>query len=136
MVSFAVQRTLRSLLQHHNLKASILWCSPSLWSNSNTCTQLQENHSLGCMDFYWQRLTSLFFNMLCRFVVAFLPRSKCLNFVAIITICSDFGAQENKNQYVFSFDISGIMPIELKTFYVLLYLLPNLHLGLPWWLRQ
>ena len=36
---------------------------------------------------------SLLFNMLSRLVIAFLPRSKCLNFV---NICSDFGAQENK----------------------------------------
>ena len=28
--------------------------------------------------------------------IAFLPRSKCLNFKAAVTICSDFGAQENK----------------------------------------
>ena len=32
----AVQGTLKSLLQHHNLKASILW--PSLWSSSQICT--------------------------------------------------------------------------------------------------
>ena len=30
------------------------------------------------------------------FLIAFLPRSKCLNFMAAVTICSDFGAQENK----------------------------------------
>ena len=29
----AVQGTLKSLLQHHNLKASVLQCSASLWSN-------------------------------------------------------------------------------------------------------
>ena len=34
--------------------------------------------------------------MLSRFVTAFLPRSKCLNFMAAVTICSDFGAQEKK----------------------------------------
>ena len=33
---FAVQGTHKSLLQHHNLKASILW--PSLWSNSHIYT--------------------------------------------------------------------------------------------------
>ena len=30
----AVQGTLKSLLQHHSSKASVLWCSPSLWSSS------------------------------------------------------------------------------------------------------
>ena len=34
----AVQGTLRSLLQHHSLKASILWCSVFLWSSSDNNT--------------------------------------------------------------------------------------------------
>ena len=38
----------------------------------------------------------LLFNMMFRFVTAFLPRSKDLNFMAAVTVCSDFGAQENK----------------------------------------
>ena len=39
---------------------------------------------------------SLLLNVLSRLVIAFLPRSKCLNFMAIVTICSDFGASKNK----------------------------------------
>ena len=35
---FAVQGTLKSLLQHHHSKASILWHSASLWSNSHIHT--------------------------------------------------------------------------------------------------
>ena len=42
------------------------------------------------------KVMSLLFNMLSRFVIAFLPGSKHLNFVAVVTIYSDFGAQENK----------------------------------------
>ena len=38
------------------------------------------------------KVMSLLFNMLPRFVIAFLPRSKCLNFMAAVTILSDFGA--------------------------------------------
>ena len=34
----AAQGTLKSLLQHHNLKASILWSQSSLWSNSHIHT--------------------------------------------------------------------------------------------------
>ena len=41
--------------------------------------------------------------MQARFVIAFLPRSKCLNFMAAITICSDFGAQENEICHCFLF---------------------------------
>ena len=40
---------------------------------------------------------SLLFNMLSMFVIALLPKEKVsFNFLAIVTIHSDFGAQENK----------------------------------------
>ena len=38
-----------------------------------------------------------------RFIIAFLPRSKCLNFMVAVTVCSDFGAQENKICHCFHF---------------------------------
>ena len=49
------------------------------------------------------KVMSLIFNMLSRLVITFLLRSKCLNFMATITICSDFGAQENKVSHSFQF---------------------------------
>ena len=39
---FAVQGTLKNLLQHHNSKASILWCSAFFLSNSNIHMWLRE----------------------------------------------------------------------------------------------
>ena len=42
------------------------------------------------------KVMSLPFNMLSRFFIAFLPRSKHLNFMVAVTICSDFGDQKNK----------------------------------------
>ena len=43
------------------------------------------------------RVMSLLFNMLSRLVITFFPMSKrLLIFMAAVTICSDFGAQENK----------------------------------------
>ena len=39
--------------------------------------------------------------------IAFLPRSKCLNFKAAVTICSDFGAQENKVCHCFPIYLPG-----------------------------
>ena len=45
---------------------------------------------------HWQCL-----NMLSRFVIAFLTRSKHFNFLAAVTICNDFGAQENKVSHSF-----------------------------------
>ena len=47
------------------------------------------------------KVMSLLFNMLSRLVITFLPRSKCLNFMAAITICSDFGAPKNKVWHCF-----------------------------------
>ena len=42
------------------------------------------------------KIKSLLFNMLSSLVITFLPKHKCLNFMAAVTICSDFGAQGNK----------------------------------------
>ena len=70
----AVQGTLKILLQHHNSKASILGAQPSLWSNSHIHTWLP------CMT-RWTfigKVMSFLFNMLSRFVIAFLPRCKHL----------------------------------------------------------
>ena len=54
-----------------------------------------KNHSLTIWTFV-RKVMSLLFNMLSRFVIAFLPRSKCLDLMAAIIVCSDFGAQENR----------------------------------------
>ena len=50
-----------------------------------------KNHSFDYTDF-GGKVMYLLFNMLSRFVIAFLPWSK----VAVVPICSDFGAKENK----------------------------------------
>jgi len=42
------------------------------------------------------KVMALFLNRLSRFIIVFLPRSKHLNLMATVTICSDFGGQENK----------------------------------------
>ena len=49
------------------------------------------------------KVMSLLLNTLYRFVIAFLPRSKHLNFMAAVTMCNDFGAQENKICHCFPF---------------------------------
>ena len=53
------------------------------------------------MQTFVGKVMSLLFNMLSRFVIAFLPRNKCLNFMAAVTIRSDFKAQENKVSHYF-----------------------------------
>ena len=91
-----VQGTLKSLPQHRNSKASILWCSAfyivqfsHLYMTTGRTMALTTHTFVG-------KVMSLLFNMLSRLVIAFLPRSKLLNFMAAVTICRDFGAQENK----------------------------------------
>ena len=49
------------------------------------------------------KIMALLSNTLSRLVIAFLPRNKCLNFMATVTVCSDFGAQENKVCHCFHF---------------------------------
>ena len=70
--------TLKSLLQHHNLKASILQLSSLHYGPTLTSVHdYWKNHSFDYMDLC-QEVISLLFNMLPRFVIAFLPRSKSL----------------------------------------------------------
>ena len=73
-----VQGTLRSLLQHHNLKASVLWCSAFFMIQlSHPCITTGKTISLTVWIFI-SKVMSLLFNVHTIFVIAFLPRSKCL----------------------------------------------------------
>ena len=75
---FAVQGTLKSLLQHHGSKASILQHSAIFIVQLSYPYMITgETIALTRLSFV-SNLTSLLFNMLSRFVIAFLPRSKCL----------------------------------------------------------
>ena len=92
----AVQGTLKSLLQHHSSKASILWHSAFfIVQLSHPYMTTGKTIALTRWTFVG-KVMSLLFNMLSRLVITFLPKSKRLNFMAAITICSDFGAQKNK----------------------------------------
>ena len=74
----AVQGTLKSLLQHHSSKASILGCSAFFMVQfSHSYMTTGKNIALTRWTFVG-KVMSLLFNMLCRFVIAFLPRSKHL----------------------------------------------------------
>ena len=92
----AVQGSLKSLLQHHSLKASVFWCSAFfIVQLSYPYMTIGKTIALTIWTFVG-KVVSLFFDMLSRFVIVFLPRSKRLNFMAAVTIHNDFGAQENK----------------------------------------
>ena len=72
---FAVQGTLKSLLQHHSSKASILQCSAFLIVQlSNPYMTIGKTIALTRQTFV-SKVMSLLFNMLSRLVITFLPRS-------------------------------------------------------------
>ena len=75
---FAVHRTLKSLLQHHSSKASILQCS-AFFIVQLSHPYMTTGKTLALTRWIFVgKCMSLFFNMLSRLVIAFLPRSKCL----------------------------------------------------------
>ena len=74
----AIQETLKSLLQNHNSKASILWCSAFFMVHlSHPYMTTRKTVALTRRTFVG-KVIFLFFNMLSRLVIAFLPRSKHL----------------------------------------------------------
>ena len=74
----AVQGTLKSLLQHHSSEALILQCSAfSMVKPSHPYMTTGKTVALTTQTFVG-KVMSLLFNTLSRFVVVFLPRSKCV----------------------------------------------------------
>ena len=74
----AVQGTLKSLLQQHSSKASILWHSAFVMVQlSHAYMTTGETIALNTGIFVG-KVMSLLFNMLSSLVIAFLPRNKCL----------------------------------------------------------
>ena len=64
------------------------------------------------------KVMSLLLNILSRLVITFLPRSKCFNFMAAVTICSDFGAEKYKVWHCF---------------HCFLIYFPCFSICFPWW---
>ena len=98
----AVQGTLKSLLQHHSSKASILRRSAFFTVQlSHPYMTTGKTIALTRQTFVG-KVMSLLFNMLSRLVVTFVPRYKrLLIFMAAVTMCSDFGAPQNKVSHCF-----------------------------------
>ena len=73
-----VQGTLKSLFQHHSLKASILWHS-AFFMDQFSHPYMTSGKTIALMLWtFVDKVMSLLFNLLSRFVIAFLPRSKHL----------------------------------------------------------
>ena len=68
------------------ISITVVTLSPSI------CHEVMGQDAMTLVD----QVVSLLFNMLSRSVITFLPMSKLLHFMAVVTVCSDLGAQENK----------------------------------------
>ena len=91
-----VQGTLKSLLQHHSSKASILQPSAFFMVQLSHPYIITGKTIALTRQMFVSKVMSLLFNTLSRFVIAFLPRSKHLLISWLQSLSSDFGAQENK----------------------------------------
>ena len=74
----AVQGTLKSLLQHHSSKASILWHSAFFMVQLSHPHLTTGNTVALTRQTFAGKVMSLLFNMLSRLVITFLPRNKHL----------------------------------------------------------
>ena len=89
----AVQGTLKSLLQHHSSKAAILWHSAFFIVHlSHPYMTTGKTIALTRWTFV-SKVMSLLFNSCHSFCS---KEQASFNFMAAITICSDFGAQKHK----------------------------------------
>ena len=100
---FVVQVTLKSLLQHHSSKASVLqWSDFFMVQLSHPYMSTGKIIALTRWTFV-SKVVSLCF-LICRLGWSWLIYPKehtSFNFMAAVTICSDFGAQENKVSHCF-----------------------------------
>ena len=87
----AVQGTLKSLLQHHSSKASILWWS-AFYIAQLAHPYMTTGKTIALIRWtFVGKVISLLFKMLSNFSS---KEQAFFNFMAAVTICSDFGAPE------------------------------------------
>ena len=98
------QGTLKSLLQHHSSKASVLRCSTFFMVQLSYPYMTTGKTIVLTRQIFVGKVMSLLFNMLSRFVIVFLPRSKHLLISWLQSPSAVFlGAQENKICHCFHF---------------------------------
>ena len=96
----AIQGTCKSLLQHRSSKASIRQTAFFIVQVSHPCMTAGKTIALTRWTFVG-KVMSLLFNMLSRLVIAFSKEQASFNVMAAVTICSDFGAPQNKVSHCF-----------------------------------
>ena len=96
LISLQSKGLSRVFLLHHSSKASILRHSAFFMVQVSHPFMTTEKTIAWTIWNFVGKVMSLLFNMLSRFVIAFPPRGKSLNFTAAVTIFSDFEAPKNK----------------------------------------
>ena len=93
----AFQRTLKSLLQHHSSKASVVQCSAFFMVQLSHDSHMTTGETITLTRWtFVGKVMSLLFNKLSRLGHSFSSNEQVsFNFMAAVTIGSDFGAQEN-----------------------------------------
>ena len=98
----AIQGTLKSLLQHHSSKTSILWCSTFFRVQFSQPYMTTGKTTALTRWTFVAKVMSLLFNVLSRLVTTFLPRSKCLLISWLQSPSAvNFGTQKNKVSHCF-----------------------------------
>ena len=102
---FAIQGTFKSLVQHHSSKASVLQHS-AFFIVQLSCSYMTTGKTIALTRWtFVGKVMSLFFNMLSRLVITFLPRSKRLLISWLQSLSAViFGAQKN------SFSLCTLFP--------------------------
>ena len=125
----AVQGTLKSLLPHHSSKASLLQHSAFfIVQPSHPYKTTRKTKALTRWIFVG-KVMSLLLNMLSRFVIAFLPRSKCLlvsRLQSPSTVILEKGLDRGKvtSSWLHFHDLSGVYGESLYGFTLMVFL-PN-----------
>ena len=97
LISLQSKKTFKSLLQHHNLKVSVLAHSASFMVLLSYLYMTTGKTIPLTIWSFVSEVMSLLFNMASKLVIAFFFREQVsFNFMATVTIHSDFGAQEDK----------------------------------------
>ena len=92
----SVQGTFKSFLQHHSSEASVLERSAFFMVQLSHPYMTTGKTIALTIWIFVGKVTSLLYNMLSRFAIGFLPKSKHLLFSWLQSVHSDIGAQERK----------------------------------------
>ena len=89
----AIQGTLKSLLQHHSSKESVVWDSAFFMAKLSPLYMTAGKNIALAIWMFVDKVMSLFFITVCY---SFLSKEQAsFNFMTAVTTCKDFGAQEN-----------------------------------------